>query len=129
MEVNLIQDRASGMRHVAGMSTVRPAWIEIGAPDAARTRDFFHRLFGWGFQAEGSGYATADPGVPTGLHGGDDARDMVIYFGVPDLDAAVARVRELGGTAPDPGPPDPRFGRFVECKDVDGVKFGLHQKS
>ena len=108
------------------MSAFNPSWIEIGAPDARRTRDFFAGLFDWPFETTGEGFSVAGaPGV--GLHGGDPARDMVIYFRVEDLDAAVARVRALGGTAPDPQPADPRFGRFVECKDVDGVKFGLHQ--
>jgi len=111
------------------MTTPTAAWIEIGAPDATRTRDFFAQLFGWRFEPVGGGFATTDSGVGAGLHGDDPSRDMVVYFGVDDLDAAVAKVRALGGSAPDPGPADPRFGRFVECKDADGVKFGLHEKN
>lgn len=111
------------------MTTPTAAWLEIGAPDATRTRDFFAALFGWRFDAVGQGFATRDSGVGAGLHGGDDDRNMVVYFGVEDIDAAAARVRELGGTAPEPGPADPTFGRFVECKDADGVRFGLHQRN
>lgn len=103
------------------------SWIEIGAPDATRTRDFFAALFGWRFDDVGGGHATRDSGVGAGIHGDDPDRNMVVYFAVADLDAAVARVRALGGTAPEPGPADPRCGRFVECKDADGVRFGLRQ--
>jgi len=37
-------------------------------------------------------------------------------------------VRAAGGTAPDPGPAEPEFGRFVECRDDQGVRFGLRQR-
>lgn len=103
------------------------SFLEIGAPDATRTRDFLAGLFGWRFEAVGGGHTTEDSGVAIGLHGGDDDRNIVVYFEVADIDAAVARVRALGGTAPDADAGDPRFGRFVECKDPDGVRFGLRQ--
>ena len=110
------------------MTTPTAAWLEIGAPDATRTRDFLAQLFGWRFEAVGGGHTTADSGVGIGLHGDDTDRNIVVYFGVDDIAAAVQKVRALGGTAPDPGPEDPRFGRFTECKDADGVRFGLHQR-
>jgi uncharacterized protein len=103
------------------------SFLEVGAPDAGRTRDFLHGLFGWRFEPVGGGFSTDDSGVSIGLHGGDDDRNMVVYFEVADIDAAIARVRALGGTAPDADAGDPRFGRFVECKDPDGVRFGLRQ--
>jgi uncharacterized protein len=48
------------------------------------------------------------------------------------MDAAVARVRELGGELRDNlGGDDPdtvaRFGRFAICRDDQGSPFGLHQ--
>jgi predicted enzyme related to lactoylglutathione lyase len=36
-------------------------------------------------------------------------------------------VRELGGKAADPGPAEAAFGRFAQCEDPQGVRFGLHQ--
>lgn len=50
-----------------------------------------------------------------------------------DLDAAVARVRELGGTVEDLGDGGDseesaaRFGRFKLCRDDQGSAFGLHE--
>ena len=52
---------------------------------------------------------------------------MVVYFAVDDIEVAARRVRELDGERGDPGPEIEGFGRFVECRDDHGVKFGLRQ--
>jgi predicted enzyme related to lactoylglutathione lyase len=51
---------------------------------------------------------------------------VVVYFRVDDIEAAVRRVRELGGEADDPGPAE-TGGRFASCRDDQGLAFGLHQ--
>jgi len=43
-----------------------------------------------------------------------------IFFNVPDLMTAVARVKELGETDA-PGPDEPGFGRFCTCRDPQGL--------
>ncbi len=48
-----------------------------------------------------------------------------MFFGVPDLDAAIAQVSSLGGKADAPTE-EPGFGRFCFCTDPSGLKFGLH---
>jgi predicted enzyme related to lactoylglutathione lyase len=50
-----------------------------------------------------------------------------MYFSVNDIEAAVLTVRQLGGTAEEPRPEEPGFGRFTACTDDQGVQFGLHQ--
>jgi len=105
-----------------------PAFFEIGVPDAARARTFYGTLFGWTFHTTSGEQAWIEtPTVRGGVHDGDEDRRIELYFSVPDLDAAVARVRELGGTADDPGPAEPGFGRFTSCRDDQGTRFGLHQ--
>lgn len=105
-----------------------PGWLEIGSPDPGPTRDFFAALFGWAVEPMPGGNANfTGPGVRAGLHGDDPARNVVVYFAVPDVDAAVARVRELGGTIDDAGPDTQGFGRFTTGTDPSGVAFGLHQ--
>ena len=42
-------------------------------------------------------------GGRAGLHPGDDARQVVAYFRVDDIEAGVRQVRELGGEADEPG--------------------------
>jgi predicted enzyme related to lactoylglutathione lyase len=73
-------------------------------------------------------FYAATPTVGVGMHGHDDDRTIVVYFAVDDIESAVERVRALGGTSDDPGPAIEGFGRFVECRDPQGVRFGLHQR-
>ena len=66
------------------------------------------------------------PTIKAGLHGNEKTPQMYVYFHVADLDAAAARVKAAGGEASeikDEG----EFGRFVNCKDPGGIRFGLHQ--
>jgi hypothetical protein len=104
--------------------------FEIRAGDAARAQTFWSSLLGWRF--------TAPPGElpytmtraggegPTGgLYRAEvDERGLIPYFSVEDLDGAVARVEELGGTVHDTGPV-PGVGRFAHCVDTEGNPFSL----
>ncbi len=56
-----------------------------------------------------------------------------MFVAVDDVDAAMTRVRELGGEAHELGPDAAadmreRFGRFALCRDDQGSSFGLHQR-
>lgn len=105
-----------------------PSHFEIGVPDARRASDFYGQLLGWAFRTtRGDDAWIETAGVRGGLHGGDDATDIELYFAVEDIEAAVRRVRELGGEAGDPGPDE--GDRFIRCRDDQGVRFGLHEPS
>jgi predicted enzyme related to lactoylglutathione lyase len=108
------------------------SFFELGVRDIARAREFYGSLFGWEFVAEGEGATIETPNIPGGIHEGDEGASPYVFFRVGDLDAALARVRELGGEVGDyvsQDDPDTiaRFGRFVLCKDDQGSGFGLHQ--
>jgi predicted enzyme related to lactoylglutathione lyase len=105
--------------------------FEIPADDTAQAREFWGSLFGWHFEAypgpseyhmtrvtENSGAAISnmEPGK----------RGTRAYFDVEDVNAGVARVRELGGEADDPAAV-PNMGWFATCKDPHGNEFGLWQ--
>lgn len=105
-----------------------PSFIELGVPEGSRARSFYETLFGWTSREMGKdSFLLETPSMQIGLHPGDDDRVFVIYFLVEDIDAAVERVRAAGGKADDPGPEQEGFGRFVECRDDQGVRFGLRQ--
>src|SRR5262245_51201175 len=105
----------------------QPSFLEIGVPNGGKARDFFKQLFGWEFHdMRGENFWIQTPTLQAGLHADDADSCMVVYFAVADIEVAVQRVRELGGEAQDPGPGDARFGRFAECRDTQGVRFGLH---
>ena len=105
-----------------------PSFIEIGAPSGRASREFYQQLFGWTFHPMGEdNFWVQTPTIRAGVHAGDDTRVMVVYFAVDDIEQAIARVRELGGTADEPGPETEGFGRFAQCRDGQGIIFGLHQ--
>jgi uncharacterized protein len=110
------------------------SFFEIGVADAGRGRVFYEALFGWSFEPgpSGSGFTLAAPNVPGGMHGGDAGAAPYIFFSVDDMEAALERVRELGGSVEEldvegEGENVARFGRFKLCRDDQGSRFGLHQ--
>src|ERR1700722_17746841 len=98
------------------------SFIEFGAADAGKARAFLGQLFGWEFHPMGNGpegwFQT--PSIKAGVHGNDPDAGILVFFGVPDLEAAIARVKELGGDAGDPTE-EPGFGRFSMCRDPQGI--------
>jgi predicted enzyme related to lactoylglutathione lyase len=73
------------------------SFFELGVGDVDRAREFYGSLFGWDFINEGGGASIETPNIPGGLHGNDPGASPYVFFRVGDLDAARARVRELGG--------------------------------
>jgi predicted enzyme related to lactoylglutathione lyase len=106
-----------------------PSWFEIGVKDADRARTFYGELFGWTFEDTGQGAVIRTPGLPGGLHGGDEGAVPYLFFSVADLAAAIEKVRALGGQADTlpGGGQDTEWGSFALCKDDQGSSFGLHQ--
>jgi len=110
-------------------------FIELGVADAERARTFYTGVFGWTMEPgpSGVGFVIDANGIPGGLHPGDPGASPYVFFGVDDLDAALARVQELGGSTVEMevGGEDPesaaRFGRFKLCRDDQGSPFGLHE--
>jgi predicted enzyme related to lactoylglutathione lyase len=72
------------------------------------------------------------PNVPGGMHGGDAGAAPYVFFQVDDMQAALVRVRELGGEVEEMDVEGDeasiaRFGRFKLCRDDQRSPFGLHQ--
>ena len=108
--------------------SVRPSLIEFPADDTERARRFWEGLLDVALtdrgEAEGSGWQTRESGAGpvVGLHergrGPGDSFSLP-YFAVDDIDSALARVTELGGTVIHPG------AKWAICKDSEGSPFGL----
>ena len=102
-------------------------WFELPAEDTTRARAFYGRLFGWQFEAfDGPTeyHTTAEGGGA--IHPGEGQSGPLLYFGTDDIDATVARVRELGGEASD-AQEIPGIGHYSQCTDTEGNRFGLYQ--
>lgn len=101
-----------------------PSYIELGVPDRDAAEAFYGGLFGW--QLTGPGQADT-ASLSIGFHGGDPAALLEVFFAVDDLDASLTKVRELGGQVHGEIHEGPGFGRWAECDDDQGVRFGLRQ--
>jgi predicted enzyme related to lactoylglutathione lyase len=75
------------------------AFFEIGVEDTERGRAFYEGLFDrWRFEpGPAEGFVIGAPNVRGGMHGGDKGASPYIFFRVNDMEAALTRVRELGG--------------------------------
>ena len=111
-----------------------PSFFELGVKDVEQGRVFYAGLFGWQMEPgpSGEGFTIATPEARGGIHGNDPEASPYLFFRVDDIEAAIARVRELGGQVDDSdieGDEDSiaRFGRFKLCSDDQGSPFGLHQ--
>ena len=106
--------------------------FEVPAGDADRASGFWGGLFGWEIGAsamEGFDYRMFQ--VSSDLGGAVMPSDkagsgVIIYYDTDDIDASVAKVRELGGSSDDKMPV-PGHGWFAAAKDPEGVEFHLWQ--
>jgi uncharacterized protein len=108
------------------MSTI--AWFEVPAGETGRAKQFYGQLFDWQFQPfeEGGDYhVSLDAG---GAISPADEQGILVYFASDEIDASVARVRELGGKAGD-AQEIPGVGRYSHCTDTEGNPFGLYQRA
>jgi hypothetical protein len=106
-----------------------PTYIELGVPDVPAARQFYGSLFDWEI-AEMPGGGSAQTGtLDIGIHGGDNNAHFEVFFAVADLDQSMAKVVELGGETVSEVHDNAGFGRWVECRDDQGVRFGLREPS
>jgi predicted enzyme related to lactoylglutathione lyase len=100
--------------------------IEFPADDAARARRFWSGVLGLDLVKrsgdQGSGWQASAGDAAVGVHergAGPGDTGSLPYFGVTDMDAALSRVAELGGTVVHPG------ARWSVCRDSEGSAFAL----
>lgn len=118
----------------------RVSWCELATPDWAAAHAFYGEVFGWigsqqmdmGEEAGGIYQMFKKEGMEWSIGGiFNKPAEMPVsawlyYFLVEDLDAALNRVRELGGQVVN-GPMDvPDGDRVAQCIDPQGGMFALH---
>lgn len=104
-------------------------YFTISLRDLDRGKAFFGALFDWKFEAEPAQwthrYAHVDGSNPPFGLNDMEGPAVRLYFRVGDLEAAVARVRELGGKVDEHGTSE--TGGYAECRDDQGTHFSLWQ--
>ncbi len=100
-------------------------YFSLQVHDLARAQAFFGAVLGWQFShpLEGHiGNVSAPPGAVSPVDTQASPRSQ-LWFVVDDIHAAVATVRELGGTADEPVLYD--SGWAADCVDDQGTTFSL----
>ncbi len=116
-----------------------PGWFELSTRDHDAAVAFYGSVFAWDTHAVGDSdelrYTTMrNPGGGEDLAGIMDAAaflapgapsQWLVYWGVEDADAAVAKVESLGGSVVT-GAEDTPYGRLAVVADPAGAHFKLH---
>jgi uncharacterized protein len=85
----------------------KPAWVDLASADAAASRDFYTKLFGWQVEVNpdpqygGYGLAKLDGGDAAGIGPKMDPNAPTawnLYIGADDIDALAGRITDNGGT-------------------------------
>ena len=119
------------------LTTGTPVWFELMSTDYDAAAPFYEKVFGWTL-------TPMDPDDPSFRYstfgeGNDaaaglcDAKNFIgdspsfwrIYLAVDDTEAAVEKIKELGGKLLD-GPADSPFGRFATVADPQGAMFQIN---
>lgn len=125
--------------------TGRVVHFELPFDDGARVRSFYEAAFGWTFQEvpelEYAGAVTGPtgehgmPSEPGFINGGlfdrgtDEPRGPVVIVDVADLDAALERISELGGSVATPRMTVGDMGFAAHFRDPEGNVVGLWQSA
>ena len=106
--------------------------FEVPAADADRAATFWGQLFGLNIGGsvmqdfDYRMFQVADDQGGAVMPSDKAGSGLIVYHDTDDIDASVAKVRELGGTADDKQPV-PTHGWFAMCKDTEGNPFSLWQ--
>lgn len=119
--------------------------FEIPADDGARANAFYSEAFGWNLMpVPGMDYTMVgttpsdENGAPTeagSINGGMFVRNdqfpknPVVTVDVEDIDAALAKIGELGGSTVSPKMPVGEMGFAAYFKDTEGNVLGLWQNA
>ena len=128
MEFSIFQAPAGERGPAPDAGNGEIVYLTFEVTDTARFRAFFGAVFGWRFsQGRSGGDRFNIDGIRplSGLAGGHSGTTIVPQFVVGDLDAAIARIRALGGSANEPQTQP--YGRSTDCVDDQGTRFYLAQ--
>lgn len=109
-----------------------PVWNELVSPDTDASTAFYRDLFGWSISPfEGGERLYLSIENEGARNGGireqtpDEPPYWLVYFGVEDIDAGLAKVEKLGGSKV-VGPIDLQMARIALVQDPYGTVFSLY---
>jgi predicted enzyme related to lactoylglutathione lyase len=102
------------------------SYLTYEVADSAAFREFYGRVLGWTFEPGriDDGWQIAQARPMSGVAGGSTSNAAVPMWIVAEIDTAIARVREAGGTVIDE-PSQQSYGKSALCTDDQGSRFYL----
>ncbi len=102
-------------------------YASLWVPDVERAATFFSSVLQWRYEQGSSPQGRQVRGLSMhhGLWGGHERSNLFLCFAVDDVNYAIARVRESGGTAEDPQ--EEPYGLISECIDDQGLRFAVYE--
>ncbi|WNG88667.1 VOC family protein [Mycobacterium sp. ITM-2016-00317] len=102
------------------------SYLTYQVPDSQEFKAFYSRVLFWTFSPGrvADGWEIEGTRPMSGAAGGSTSAVTVPMWTVDDIDAAVARVREAGGTVIDE-PSQQSYGKSALCADDQGTRFYL----
>jgi predicted enzyme related to lactoylglutathione lyase len=102
-------------------------FFDIAGPDLAKQHDFYAKVFGWTIAPGGQLTVSVVAPAPGSLAGTlrQDPAEKVLYIGVPDVTAALAKVVANGGAVVTPKFVVPGVVILGLFKDPAGNRMGL----
>lgn len=113
------------------MADARVIHFEVVGKDQKALQGFYSKLFGWNLNTDfPGGYGMTDPsqtGVIIGVGAAPDGGNGWVtgYVTVPDIDAALAKATELGGTVVMPKFSPDGSAQLAMVADPEGHVLGL----
>lgn len=110
------------------------SWNELHTTDVAAAESFYASLFGWSVEEidiGGGAYHVISVdghsnGALTDQLGPGAPPHWLVYFGIDDLDGALAKISELGGTVVQPAMDVGEGNRIAVAQDAQGGWFALY---
>ncbi|MGH3677216.1 MAG: VOC family protein [Mycobacterium sp.] len=102
------------------------SYITYEVTDSAAFKAFYSRMLFWTFEPGRieDGWGVVETHPMAGVAGGSSTATTVPMWTVEDVEAAVARVREAGGTVIEEPSQQP-YGKTAQCTDDQGCRFYL----
>jgi hypothetical protein len=130
-----------GKQHIGARIVDQPGtlvWTELATNNEAAAGEFYTKLFGWSTETmQGPmpytvfkrGDKHAGGMMKIAAEWGNVPPNWLVYFGVSDTDATVARAIQLGAKTLVPATDIPNVGRFSVIQDPQGAVFAIIKSS
>jgi predicted enzyme related to lactoylglutathione lyase len=114
----------------------KPAWVDLATPDAAASRDFYSKVFGWKIEVDPDpqygGYGMAKVGDQQVAGIGpkmapEQPTAWTLYIGTDDVDDLAKKVQAAGGTVIAPPFDVGDQGRMATFQDPSGAFISAWQ--